>query len=146
MAAINHPLGQGRRAFPLPLPGFRPNWWVLGAIAIVGFSATLPVLQSSWTTSRGFETQDLEARQAELNGDIRQLESDVASLTSLNRIDRRAQAIGLGPAGTPFYVEVNEAGPAPAKIPSQYLPELERNDARPEPWWRSLLSRVPLLN
>lgn len=146
MAAINHPLGHGRRALPIPLPVPSPNWWVLGAMAVVGFSAMLPVLQSSWTTSRGFETQDLEARQASLNGDIRQLESEVANLTSLNRIERRAKAIGLYPGGTPLYVQVNEAGPAPAKIPSEYLPELNRESGEPDSWLRSLLSRVPLLD
>ena len=145
MAAINHPLGHGRRALPIPLPG-SPNWWVLGAMAVVGFSAMLPVLQSSWTTTRGFETQDLEAREAQLNGDIRQLEADVANLTSLSRIERRAQAIGLAPGGTPLYVEVDEAGPAPAKIPSQSLPELLRESDEPDSLWRSLISRVPLLD
>ncbi|MEX1103755.1 MAG: hypothetical protein WED87_05880, partial [Dehalococcoidia bacterium] len=100
----------------------------------------------SWTTTRGFETQDLEARQAQLNGDIRQLEADVANLTSLNRIERRALAIGLGPGGTPVYVTVDEAGPAPAKIPSELLPELERASDEPESMWRSLFSRVPLLD
>jgi hypothetical protein len=145
MAAINHPLGHGRRALPIPLPG-SPNWWVLGAMAVVGFSAMLPVLQSSWTTTRGFETQDLEAREAQLNGDIRQLEADVANLTSLSRIERRAQAIGLVPGGTPLYVEVDEAGPAPAKIPSELLPELARESDEPDSLWRSLISRVPLLD
>jgi hypothetical protein len=115
-------------------------------MAIVGLSAMLPVLQSSWTTTRGFETQDIEARQAQLNGDIRQLEAEVANLTSLNRIERRALAIGLVPGGTPLYVEIDEAGPAPAKIPSELLPELERASDEPDSLWRSLLSRVPLLD
>lgn len=145
MAAINHPLGHGRRTLPIPLPG-SPNWWVLGAMAIVSLSALLPVFQSSWTTTRGFETQELEARQAQLNGDIRQLEADVAGLTSLNRIERRALAIGLVPGGTPLYVPVDEAGPAPAKIPAELLPELERESDEPDSLWRSLLSRVPLLD
>ncbi len=146
MAAINHPLGHGRRALPLPFSAPRLNWWVLGAMAVVGFSAMLPVFQSSWTTTRGFETQDLEARQASLNGDIRQLESEVANLTSLNRIERRAAAVGLFPGRAPLYVEVNEAGPAPAKIPSEYLPELVRESGEPDSWLRAFLSRVPLLD
>ncbi len=146
MAAINHPLGHGRRTLPFPLPAPRPNWWVLGAMAVVGFSAMLPVLQNSWTTTRGFETQDLEARQAALSSDIHRLEADVANLTSLSRIDRRAQAIGLIPGGTPIYVEVGEAGPAPANIPSEFLPELDRESDEPDSLWRSLLSRVPLLD
>jgi hypothetical protein len=95
---------------------------------------------------RGVSRHRARGRQAQLNGDIRQLEADVANLTSLNRIDRRAQAIGLFPGGTPLYVTVDEAGPAPAKIPSELLPELDRESDEPDSLWRSLLSRVPLLD
>jgi hypothetical protein len=119
---------------------------VLGAIVVVGLSALLPVLQNSRTTTRGFRNQELEARQTELDGEIRQLEADVANLTSLDRIDRRAQAIGLRPGADPFYVEVHEAGPAPAKIPAELLPALPHDNEKPQPLWRSLLSRVPLLD
>lgn len=145
MAAINHPLGQGRRPLSLPIPVGRPNWWVLGAIVVVGLSALLPVLQNSRTTTRGFRNQELAARETQLDGEIRQLEADVANLTSLNRIDRRAQAIGLQPGADPIYVEVDQAGPAPAKIPAELLPALPHGDDKPESLWRSLLSRVPLL-
>ena len=121
MAAINHPLPQQRR---LPLPA-RPgpiNWWALGAFAVFGVGAMLPVLQNSTATSRGFEVQQLEAQQAKLNGEIRQLESEVAALTSLDRIQRRAGDIGLVPGSDPIYIQVAEPGPAPAGSPQSISP------------------------
>lgn len=137
MAAINRPLPQARR---VPLPGVGPiNWWVLGAFAVFGVGAMLPVLQNSTATSRGFEVQQLEAQQAQLNGEIRQLEAEVATLTSLARIQRRAQAIGLAPGVDPLYITVQEPGPAPAKLPAEYLPEPTRTAGEPETWWRSIL-------
>ena len=146
MAAIHLPLPQSRRGFPLPFgsPLGRPNWWVLAAVAVVAISAMLPVVQNSTATSRGFQIQDLDGKKAELSGQIRLLESDVAGLTSLARIERRAREIGLEPGLDPLYVTVSEAGPEPAKLPSSYLPGPSRPAPKPEAWWRSLLSWVPL--
>jgi hypothetical protein len=138
MAAINHPLRHPRR-LPLPIPVARPNWWVLSAAAIAGLSAMLPVLQNSAATTRGFEIQQSHAQQADLQGEISLLESDVARLTSLTRIERRAREIGLGPSDNPIYVNVDVAGPQPAKIPSEYLPPVVPRREQPDSWWRSLI-------
>ncbi|MBA4180063.1 MAG: hypothetical protein C0506_05685 [Anaerolinea sp.] len=143
MAALNHPLGHPRR-LPLPSPIGKPNWWVLSAVAIAGLSAMLPVLQNSAATSRGFDIQDSQATQARLNGEISLLESDVARLTSLSRIDRRAKEIGLGPSDHPIYITVDEAGPQPAKIPSEYLPPVVPKTDAPASPWRSLIDWLSL--
>ncbi|MGE5597585.1 MAG: septum formation initiator family protein [Hyphomicrobiales bacterium] len=145
MAAINHPFPQSRR---LPLPLGRPalNWWVLAAILIFGVGAMLPVLQASTATTRGFEVQQLQAQQDQLNGDIRQLEAEVANLTSLPRIERRANELGLVPAEDPIYITVDEPGPGPAKVPSEYLPGPIPQPEEPAPWWQSLFSWLPLGN
>jgi hypothetical protein len=146
MAAINHPYGLGRKALPrVPILG-RPNWWVLGAAAIVAVSAMLPVVQNSSATSRGFELQALRAEQAVLRGELGQLESDVARLTSLYRIERRATEIGLIPATKPVYVTVTEAGPAPAQVPAEYLPAEAPETGKPESWWQSLFGWLPLID
>jgi hypothetical protein len=143
MAAINHPLGHARRGLPVLLPFNGVNWWVVIAVLLAAFSAMLPVIQNSAATSRGFDIQASQARQAKLSGDVTLLESDVARLTSLSRIERRANEIGLSPAPNPFYVTVNEAGPEPAKIPAELLPPRDAPRDAPAPWWRSLLSWLP---
>lgn len=143
MAAINHPLGHARR-LPIPVSFARPNWWVLSAIAIAGMGAMLPVIQNSTATSRGFDIQRDTAKQTKLNGEISLVESDVARLTSLNRIERRAREIGLGPTENPIYITIDEAGPAPAKVPSEYLPPLVLQPSPPDSWLRSLISLLSL--
>ena len=145
MAAINHPLRHGRGALALPEIG-RPNILVMVAAVIAGLSAMLPVLQNSATTTRGFELQTLQDEQARLQGDIGLLESDVARLSSLTRIQRRADELGLVTANDPVYIRVDEAGPAPAKIPAEYLLPPTPRAVGGSSWWRSLLEWLPLPN
>jgi len=143
MAAINHPLGHARRGLPLRTPFGRPNWWVIAGVAVVGLAAMLPVLQNSAATSEGFGAQRYQAQQAQLKSQISVLESEVASLTSLSRIQRRAEEMGLGPSENPIFVSVDEPGPAPAKIPSEYLPSPVVTQDEPAPWWESLFGWLP---
>lgn len=143
MAAINHPLGRGGHGIPFGAPFPRPNWWVVTAILLLGVSALLPVVQNSAATSQGFDIQAMRQREAALEGEISLLESDVARLTSLNRIERRAQEIGMVHAANPIFVSVNEPGPAPAKLPADYLPRPIPQQEGPAPWWKPLVSWLP---
>lgn len=143
MAAINHPLGHARRGMPLPgVPG-RLQFWLVAAIGLAGLCALLPVVQNSVATSRGFDIQASQRQETLLNGEIGLLEADVAELTSLARIERRAKEIGLAPVVDPIYVTVNEPGPAPAKLPSEYLPQEETRPVSSAPLWKSLVSWLP---
>ena len=144
MAAINHPLGGARRGIPIRGPHI--NGWIVGAVVAVGIGATLPVLQNSVATSRGFDNQALEAQRVEIQSEIRQLEAEVAQFDSIDRIERRARTIGLVPASDPIYVTVDEPGPAPARIPSEFLPRVEPERDSPDSWWRSLVRWLPLLD
>lgn len=152
MAAIDHPIGStaARAGLTLRAPLSRVNGWVLAAVLLAAASAALPVLQSSSATSRGFDVQSLNARRASLQGEVSLIEADVARLTSLTRIERRAKEIGLIPASElgveVYYVDVDVAGPAPAKIPAEYLPGPLVNREGPAPWWQSLLDWLPLVN
>lgn len=142
MATIHRPLPHAGHGLPIPLP--RINWWLMASVVVLGVGAMLPVFQNSVATSRGFDSQSLDAQQAQIQGHLLLLEAEVARLTSLDRIERRATDIGLIPAADAIYVTVAEPGPAPAKIPAEYLPgvEPERND--PASWWQSLLTWLPL--
>jgi hypothetical protein len=117
---------------------------MMGALAVAGVSAMLPVLQNSAATSRGFALQQRQVEQQRLKGDIGLIEADVARLTSLPRIERRADEIGLVPTTDPIYITVTEPGPAPAKIPAEYLPPPAPKASRPASWWRSFLDWLPL--
>jgi hypothetical protein len=143
MAAINHPLGNARRGLPIPTPRGDLHIGLGLAIALAAICSLLPVLQNSTATSRGFDIQASERREAELKGEIGLLESEVAGLTSITRIERRALEIGLLPVTDPIFLTVNEPGPAPAKLPSEYLPRTEARKGESAPWWKPLVSWLP---
>ena len=143
MAAINHPLGNTRRGLPLRTPSGRLNPGLLAVIAFTALAALLPVVQNSTATSRGFDIQSSQRQEAQLVGEIGLLEGEVASLTSLTRIERRAREIGLVPVPDPIFITVNEPGPAPAQLPSEYLPRPEARVVSSTPWWKSLVSWLP---
>jgi hypothetical protein len=144
MAAINHPLGGVGRELHLRRP--RINGWIVGGLLLAGLGAALPVLETSMATTRGFDNQALTAEKLTLQGDIRELEAQVANFTSLQRIERRALSLGLVPASEPLYIEVSEPGPEPAKIPAGYLPVATPELGEPESWWESFVGWLPLLD
>ncbi|PFG74200.1 septum formation initiator family protein [Tepidiforma thermophila] len=143
MAAIHHPLGGIGRPLGVPVRGLRINLGLIAALAFLLFAALLPVLQNSFVTSQGFDIQASQRQQARLRAEISLLEADVARLTSQARIERRAQEIGMVRAADPVFITVQEPGPAPAKLPAEYLPAPEPKPAPAEPWWKSLLSWRP---
>ncbi|GBD23621.1 Cell division protein FtsL [bacterium HR29] len=146
MASLGRPIAQGgtagARRQGLRLPAV--NWWLVAAIAVFAIGAALPVLQSSATTSRGFDIRAVEQRQAELRGEIATLEAQIAAQSSLERVRQRAEAMGLRPSSEPIVVSVDVPGPEPARIPAEYLPEAVPTPERPDSWWRSLLKWLPL--
>jgi hypothetical protein len=130
-------------AIALPNPFGGVNWLVVGFVVAATISAMLPVLQNATTTSRGFEVQALQAKQVRLEGEIELIEADVARLSSLARIQKRAAEIGLAPASSPIYIDVDVAGPAPAKIPAEFLPPPAAQIEPTEGWLSSLLRWLP---
>ena len=145
MTAIARPLlGTGWGHFKFPRASI--NGWILAGTLIATASALLPVFQSSSVTSLGRDLQVLEAEKSMLRAEMSLVEADVARLTSLQRIGRRAREIGLFHGGNATYITVAEPGPAPAKIPAEYLPRPLEPSSMPTPWWRSLLEAIPLLN
>lgn len=143
MAAIQHPLGGIRRPLGIPIPGPRVNWGLVAALTLLLVAALLPVLQNSLVTSQGFNVQASQREQARIRAEISLLEADIARLTSQSRIERRAQEIGLIPSANPIYITVQEPGPAPAKLPAEYLPAPTPEPGPADSWWKSLLRWRP---
>ncbi len=118
---------------------------MLGSLALLGASASLPVIQNSTATTRGYELQLIQAERSRLEGEVSVLEADIAQLTSLGSVQQRALELGLGPASSPIYISVDEAGPEPAKLPAEFLPGPVPSADGPDSWWRSLFQWLPLL-
>ncbi len=125
-----------------------------GAVAVIGL---LRVVQTSQVTTAGFAMQSLQQEKLELETSVRQLEAEVGSLSSLDRIEREAKRLGLELPERVSYVLVNVARPATAEdlLPARFAPAQDDAPAvgsaaggvngSPENsgWWQDLLSLLP---
>ena len=134
-----HPLSRAAER-RLGLPGLS-----VVAAGLVAAAALLPVAQTSRVTTTGHDIRMLETRKTDLNASIHLAQADVARLAATERIEQRAQELGMVPAERRLYV--NLAQPVPeASMPARYLNEEAVAVSTPpaRPWWRALLSRLPL--
>ena len=114
------------------------------ALAVLGL---LQVSQVGDATSTGYNIRRLEQERQDWDAQVRQLEAEVAALTSLDRVEREARSrLGLVPAKQRIYLNVTVPPPEQQLVPRRYLsPE---DFALPEggsggSWWQSLLKLLP---
>ena len=115
----------------------------VAALIIVGL---LRVVQTSQATTAGFAVQALQQDKLELETALRQLEADVAMLSSLERIEREAQRLGLAPPAAQASVRVNVALAAANTLPTRFAPAEDAEESAGSgatSWWRSLLKPLP---
>ena len=115
------------------------------AAGLVAAAALLPVAQSSNATATGHEIRLLEMRRADLQARINLAQSELAALAAVDRVERRARELGMAPADRWLYVTMTQPAPVTG-MPARYLDETVQAApvARAQPWWRTLLSRLPL--
>ncbi|MFL2636199.1 MAG: FtsL-like putative cell division protein [Tepidiformaceae bacterium] len=115
------------------------RWGLIVSIALLALSALIPVLQASLITTQGHDLQLLKQNRTRLTSEIRLLESELAGLNSLERIERRAREIGLTePDAPPIFIQISSNLTSVTKT-SEGLPGQERSDSNPTLWWRSIL-------
>ena len=147
MAVVNRSIARAR---PKAVPTLRlvPVLLIAGGAIVV--IALLQVIQTSEATTTSFAIQRLEQQRLELEASVQGLEADVASLSSLDRIEREAQRLGLQPPKKQKTVEVNVAPPGAEEdwLPSRFAPAgddqaEEHAGSDGSAWWEDLLDLVP---
>ena len=84
------------------------RWGLIVSISLLALSALIPVLQASLITTQGHDLQLLKQNRTRLTSEIRLLESELAGLNSLERIERRAREIGLiDPDTPPRFIQIS---------------------------------------
>lgn len=149
MAALHRPALPlpGRLAAPLArLRSGRITVIVVAALVLA--IALVQVNEFSRLTSTGYQINELTAQRASRQADNHKLEAEVASLSSLARVDWEARTrLHMEPAKQKLYIDVNGAAPDRQTLPTRFLPA-ERPDAAPTPaggtsLWRRLLRVLP---
>lgn len=146
MAILNRTAARSQpRAAPLPRIRLRPLLLIAGVMLVA--IAGMQLYQMSRATTASFKIQLLHQQETELETSVRQLEADVASLTSLSRIQRDAARLGLQLAQDRDTVSVNVPLPEQrSELPSRYAPQIEQPEVGGEQasWWHRLLKLLPL--
>jgi cell division protein FtsL len=102
----------------------------LGALLLV--ISLAQVNQFSRLTSTGYEIDELERVRAEKQAENHELESDVARLSSLARVELVARLeMGMVPATRQVHIRVNQPLPEERELPTRYLPPAVSEDAVP---------------
>jgi cell division protein FtsL len=116
-------------------------FWAFIAAALVGL---WQVIQISDATTTGFNISRLERERLDWQASVRELEAEVAALTSLERVEREArERLGMVPAPQELHLEVNVPAPRQQLIPRRFLDE-EALPAEPAgSWWEPLLRLLP---
>ena len=113
---------------PFPRPLIRPRGaWIIAAVAamvLVVVVAGAQVDQVMRLTSTGYEIDALEQQRSEKLAANHELEAEVARLSSLARVEIEARVrLGMEPAKSRFYIEINPPLPERQTVPTRYLPQ-----------------------
>jgi len=137
MAALQRPAIPAPRIFGRPRSG-RLVLYVVAAIVVV--VALAQVNQFSRLTSTGYEIEALKRERDVKLAENHKLEADVASLSSLARVDLVARLeLAMHPATRRLYIDVNHAVPERQTLPTRFLPEAAPAQAPPQddrPFWK----------
>lgn len=113
-------------------------------IVIIGL---LQIVQTSQATTRTFAIQRLEQEKLEIGAQVRQLEAEVAGLSSIARIEGESKRLGLVKPESVQAVEVNvpEEDAGLNQLPTRYSAEQQQTEETEQdaPWWRDLLGLLP---
>ena len=121
---------------------------LVAGLAVV-IIALLQLSQRSEATTTSFAIQGLEQEKLELETTVRQLEAEVAALSSLSRIGREATRLGQ-PAEARELLQVNVASAAldDGLLPTRFAPAgdveaTEEGRSEQQAWWQELLKLLP---
>ncbi|MEX0749801.1 MAG: hypothetical protein WD359_03255 [Dehalococcoidia bacterium] len=108
--------------------------------AIVVAVALLQVNQFSRLTSTGYQIESLKRERDVKLAANHKLEADVASLSSLARVDLVARIeLGMLPAQRRLYIDVNQAVPERQTLPTRFLPDEPQAETPAQdgkPFWK----------
>jgi cell division protein FtsL len=115
------------------------------AVVVIGFTAMLPLIQSSGATSTAGNIEQLQQDKAGLQARLRELEVDVATMGSLSRIEAEAtNRLGMEKPKDVHYIPIDMPPPAERKLPSRFLPpEPPAPTAEDSTVWDDLFGWLP---
>jgi cell division protein FtsL len=115
------------------------------ALVAVGLAGLLPLLQNSQAVNTDYNIRQLERQRNDWEARIHELEAEIASLASLNRIEREArERLHMEAPEDIVYLTVDVPRPESQPVPDRFLPPEKQESVREDrSWWQSLLDLLP---
>lgn len=118
---------------------------LISSTVAIGLAALLPLLQSSDATTTNGNIQRLEQRIADRQARLHEIELEVASQNSLDRIEREAiERLGMRVPDETLYITVDGPAPEEQRLPSRFLPERAERQESGSSVWDKLFGWFPL--
>lgn len=115
------------------------------AALVVGLAALLPLVQSSGATTTAGNIRLLEQQKTDWQARLREKELEVASLGSLDRIEKEAALRWKMVTPTDVrYITVPAPAPDERKLPTRYLPPEPGEQGGGSSVWEDLFGWLPL--
>ncbi len=134
---------QARAAISELVDSFSLPVLLIVAAVVVGVAALLPLVQSSGATSTAGQIQQLEQERTDWQARLRELELEVASLGSLDRIDKEARTrLSMEPPQEMRYLSIDAAPPEKRKLPSRFLPPEHQQIESGSSLWEGLFGWI----
>ena len=124
-----------------------PNLPVVLLIAgvAVALAALLPLVQSSSATTTAGRIAQLERQKADWQARTRELEAEIATMGSLDRIEKEAvERLHMAPPTEAYYITVDVPPPEERKLPSRFLPPAQEREEGGSSLWEDLFGWIPL--
>ncbi len=141
MALASRPSAQRAQGGSLSLPVV-----LTMAVVAIGLAGALSLLPSSQATRTTYDMRELEMARDDWQARIHELEAEIASLGSLERIDREArERLGMVPPTETIHITVDVPAPEKQILPERFLPTREeKTEEDRQSLWESLLDFLPL--
>lgn len=115
------------------------------ASLVIGLAALLPLVQSSGATTISGNIQALEQQKADWQARLRELELDVATLGSLDRIEQEATSrLKMGPPREMHYISVDLPPPEQRRLPSRFMPPAHEQKEAGSSLWQDIFGWLPV--
>jgi cell division protein FtsB len=115
------------------------------ALVAVGLAGLLPLLQNSQAVNTDYNIRQLERQRNDWEARIHELEAEIASLASLDRIEGEArERLDMEAPEDTLYLTVDVPRPESQPVPDRFLPPEKQESVKDDQsWWQSLLDLLP---
>jgi len=116
--------------------------FLLILVGIISLASLLLLIQTSRVATAGYDLQRLEEIKNSWAQRNYQLQTEIAALQALDRVEQEAKArLKMVPATQYMYIAVNKPSLGQSQVPAPHR-AAQPAEVRPVPWWQKALNAI----